>query len=252
MRHWNRRDLILATACAGLVGCPKGRRSEVMPQSPLTLGWRWVPGARWTWRTLIKRSGNELLQERAETWRYTVLSLDEFDVATLEARLIELGIDGEARERDWQRERSRLNQTVTLRLGMDGQLLWCSEPDLMRSMPHRLLAMRLPLGAIAEHDEWSDSDLARPWARLLPAALDLDIQAHTRLVELYQDETGVCAALASQGRIRMGDAGPTLNISGEASFNTVMGALLHRHLQARLSPADGLTGALDLTLTRIG
>ncbi|NCG20884.1 MAG: hypothetical protein GWP91_17890 [Rhodobacterales bacterium] len=252
MRHWNRRDFIVATACAGMVGCPKGRSSQVLLQYPVTLGWRWVPGARWTWRTQIKRSGNSLLDERAETWRYTVLSFDEFDVATLEARLIELGLEAEGRESEWRRERNRLNQTVTLRLGMDGQLLWCSEPDLMRSMPHRMLAMRLPLGAIAEHDEWPDADLTRPWARLLPAALDLDIQAHTRLVELFQDEIGACAALASEGRIRMGHGGPTLNIIGEARFSTVMGVLLHRHLQARISPADGLTGALDLTLTRIG
>ena len=40
--------------------------------------------------------------------------------------------------------------------------------------------------------------------------------------------------------------------AGQATFGTELGALVTRELQTRVVPADGVTGVLNLTLSRTG
>jgi hypothetical protein len=255
----NRRRFLVGAAC--LAGCPARLPPDLaeLPEGPVALGWRWVPGMELAYRTVVVRSTAGIIISRAEQWTYRVRDLDRNDIATLEGRLTAFGagveVDGDELPAAWletpsAQERTRSASPVTFRMGMDGRLSDLSVTDIDRALPHQMLGLRVPTTPVLPYDEWSDLGIARPFTRLLPPRFDPRVQGSARLVELHHRGAGTRAAIDGRGSIRV-TAGPSITITTSASWDADHGVLAERDQTVRFLPtvADRVRDPGELTLT---
>lgn len=245
-----------------LPGCLAQRTgpSTALPVAPLILGWRWVPGASFTFRTRIERTNAGVLTQRTEQWTYLVTGLTG-TTATLVGHLTGFGA-GRSRgdlvqdvSRAAASERERLATPVTLMLGADGRLTYCSAPGFSDSLVHRLLALRLPPSAVRRNAEWPAPDLAEPFAALMAPDLDLTRTARSRLSEINQRDGVALAIIETQGAVTA-EGGLTVHLDGTSAWDLRVGALSSRQLTARFTPSGPTPadnpGRIDLATTRVG
>ena len=187
------------------------------------------------------------IHTRAERWTYlvTVTELDDHDVATLEGLLTGLGVDDPDADGAATRTELARADPVSPQLGMDGRLVSCSTPDFARSLPHRLLGLRLPRNRVEVHDEWQDPDLVRRFARLLPAEGELALTGTARLAELGVEDTRPIAVLDTHATAAL-PGGPRLSLEGRAHWDCARGTLHRRTLTARFTPGGDEPGVLHL------
>ena len=235
-----------------------------IPPGPVTLGWRCVPGMELSYRTVILRRTQEVSVSRAEEWTYVVQELDNSNVATLAGHLSGFGAGAEVRDEPLpeaillelrDKEELRANRPITIRISMDGRLLWCSEQDFARSLPHRLLALPLPTIPVVAHDEWSDPALARVFAALLPLDLDIAVDGSARLMELHHHNEVTMATIETLGAVRTQPGGPSIFFTGSSLWDAERGIMAQRTLESRFQPSIPNPvinpGLLRLTLTLV-
>lgn len=220
-----------------------------------------MPGASWTYRTVIQRHAGTRVTSRAEQWTYRVVDIDHNDVATLRGRLTGFGA-GIAEDGSWDddddlfaRARDAAPHEVVLSLGSDGTLAGCSLAGFGPALPHRALAVRVPALPAAPHEEWPLPALAQPFADLLPSATPADSTATGRLIDIHRRDDVVVAMVETVGAVRL-PAGPAVHLSGTATWDTARGALVDRFLSARFTPQapDPASdpGRLTIHLARVG
>jgi len=193
---------------------------------------------------------------RVEEWTYQVRALADDGVASLDGRLTGLGggveVDGEEVPLAVGDQSSE--ESVGLRLSMDGRLVWCGRRAFDRALPHRGLALRLPSLAVLPFDEWPDPGLARPFASLLPLDLDVEVEGSSRLVALARHGATTLATVDSRGMVSV-RGGPRVSLSGTASWDAERGVLVRRQLTARYlssRPGPGQDpGVLELELFEV-
>lgn len=234
----SRRALLIALAGTAACGLRHAPVPTPIPRGPVRLGWRWVPGMRLVYRSLVRRRGARRLEE----WTYRVEDLDAAGVATLTGRPTGFGAAVEGLGRPElaplrAAEREALPSGVDLRIGLDGRLVACSLRDFAASLPHRCLALRVPRAPIAPHDVWPDTDLAWAFADLLPTEAPPEADVTLRLLELHHEGRHLRAALETEGGVRAG-GGARIHLSGRASWDPERGLLDRRTVRARFTPGD--------------
>ncbi|MBT3221604.1 MAG: hypothetical protein HN348_21190 [Proteobacteria bacterium] len=261
----SRRRFCLSLSALVASGCRhKPPSLSPIPPGPVTLGWRCVPGMELSYRTVVLRRTQGVTVTRAEEWTYLVQELDNDNIATLSGHLTGFGAGAEVHDEPLpeailadlrDEEESLANREATIRISMDGRLLWCSETDFARSLPHRLLALRLPTIPVVPHDEWSDPALTRLFASLLPLDLDIAVDGSARLMELHHHNEITMATIETQGSVRTQPGGPSLFFTGSALWDAERGIMAERTLESRFQPTitDPVKnpGLLRLTLTLV-
>jgi len=261
----NRRQVLATGAVWPFSLFGRRRRAEpVVPDGPITLGWRWVPGERLAIRSVTRREANGRTSSRAEEWAWLVRDVDGDGVATLEGRLTGFGggvaVDGVPAPDDdlataLAVERARADRVVVLRLGLDGGLVHLDAMAFDEALPHRLFALRVPVVPVVPHDEWPLPGLMRPFQGLLPGDADETSHAFGRLVEMSARDGQVVATLETTGSTRTA-TGPAVHVSGTAEWDAGRGGLLRREVVARFTPSapdpEANPGTLSVTLWRVG
>ncbi|MCO4747683.1 MAG: hypothetical protein KC912_23000, partial [Proteobacteria bacterium] len=158
-----RRSILIglgASACA-----PRFGPLEQAPPTPLALGWRLVPGDLFALLARIERRTPTRTELRSEEWTFRVVEVDR-GIARIEARVTALGAG--LTEEDLILDTPATPSPATeLALGRDGRLHGVSDPSFVASLPHYALALALPTGPVALHDEWVDP-IGTSAATLLP------------------------------------------------------------------------------------
>lgn len=261
---WNRRRLLLAAlASACLPKAPPPAPSRDLG-GPVRLGWRWVPGVRHTYRSVVSREVDDLVLRRAEDWSYTAVELDSAGVVHLEGKLVGFGAtvvqgtDALSDKRlDDAREAARAATptAVSLSLRLSGRLVACSLPGFAEGLPHRLLALHFPAEPVFPGASWTDAGLLRAFDGALPVDVDARAEATTTLGAVVPVGEAWRATLSHVGRIQAGDLGPALELVGTSAWDTEPGVLSTRRIEARWrpdSPAQGRpVGTLVATLERL-
>ncbi|MBN2798909.1 MAG: hypothetical protein JXX28_07145 [Deltaproteobacteria bacterium] len=252
---WTRRDFLLGAAAA-LGGCAALHRPPVdltAPEGPLVLGWRWVPGQQRYYGLTTERFARAGVSRRVERWRYLVQAVSGEGVATLAASLLEVdaGRAGAPPPPEALVDlRRRSAPEATLQLGMNGRLARLPTQELEASLPHRLLALRLPDHPVHLGASWPDLELGSLLASLLPQRLDPHTRSQVHLVQFDLGERGATAILRSEIAVSS-DAGASLELSGESVWDANRGLLLRRTLAGRSSiggadPSERVTATLRL------
>jgi len=261
----NRRQVLATGALWPFSLLGKRRRdAPTVPDGPITLGWRWVPGERLSVRSVTRRESAGRIASRAEEWSWLVREVDLDGVATLEGRLTGFGggvsDDGVPRSDDELAtalavERARADRVVTLRMGLDGGLVHLDAMAFDEALPHRVFALRVPSVPVAPHDEWPLPGLMRPFQGLVPGDVDATTHGVGRLVELSAEDGRVVATIETTGSTRAA-AGPAVHVSGTARWDTGRGGVLAREVVARFTPSapdpHANPGTLSVTLWRVG
>ena len=241
---WNRRQVLTGLIGASL-GCAKRRVEFVLPDGPITLGWRWVPGLELSYRTIITRQTNDIVVRRVEEWTYLVRDLGRNTVASLDGRLTGLGAALEARDTPLPEvlyddalsaEREQTENGVQLQIGMDGRVVSSTLADFDAKLPHLLMAQRLPARSVLPNDEWADPGLASPFTSLLPVEMPLSVDASSRLIEMYIRGGITLAIIGSHAVIRGPTGGPSLFLRGQSEWNADRGILEKRHMEVTFLP----------------
>lgn len=257
-----RRELLVGLA--GLAtGCARRARLGALPVEGVGLGWRWVPGAEHTWRTTITRTAGRVRAIRIEEWTWLVRDLDADAVATLEGRLVGFGsslrVDDAPLPHDRFEEAEETEERAlgpaTLRVGMDGRLHACDPSEPMQSLPHRMLALKLPLHPMNLGGAWVEDELIRSLIPLLPPELPVRIEGEARLAEVSAAPEGTLARLETTGALRTPRGGPAIQLQGSVTWSVARGLLDHRLVQLDLLPHDDDPirgpGTLTVELDRI-
>ncbi len=239
-----RRRLLLALAATlahPALAAPL-RRAEPAPGLPegrITLGWRWLPGATWTYRFVTEREVGGSLTQRAEAWRYLVREVDGDGVATLEGRLVGfggLGSEGGSGARLTRAEQRAIDRPIWLQIGMDGRTVGLEDVSFADALPHRLLGVGLPATPVDRSDTWPLPDLIRAFRVLVPLALEVETRSAARLLEVYAEGARTVTEIETTATLRT-RAGPGVHLSGTVAWDASRGGLLRRTLQARFTPA---------------
>jgi hypothetical protein len=220
---------------------------------------------------------------RSETWRYLVRSVSDGDVYEIEGRLSALTasithaghpmpknqMDAAVRS-----ERARLAaEPVTLSLSMDGRIDSLKAETWADALPHRLLALRLPLEPVGVGERWNDASDSRPLGDLVPTDQKLEFNGTQQFESLRwadasrgrSDEIEFPGALKGSGAgsawleatlrssaavlPKNGDI-PSLDIEGNSLWHLDLGLMLSRRLviRERGGAATGLAGSMELSL----
>lgn len=252
----DRRQLLVSLL--GLAaGCPRTSAPlAALPSTPITLGWRWVPGMRLDYRSVVQRVNRGEVVSEAQTWTYLVRDVGTDGSAMLEGRLTGYGAgvldeDGTVVERVAE---APATTQARLRITVDGHLTASDVPGFGEGLPHRLLALGLPVQPVRPHDEWPDRATVAPFAALMPAELKMEQHGESMLVELSRHDEALAAAISTTGELRM-EGGAALHLTGVASWDASLGQLAERALTARLTPSvpdpDANPGVLEARLSRI-
>ena len=240
----DRRQLLTGLAGVGL-GCAQRRGDFSLPDGPITLGWRWVPGLELSYRTVMARQTHDVVVRRVEEWTYLVRDLGRNTVATLDGRLTGLGIAVEARDTPLpeplyatalSEERDGVDSEVQLEVGMDGRVVSCTLQDFDAELPHIFMAQRLPARSVLPNDEWADPGLASPFTSLFPPEMPLSVDASSQLTEMHVRAGITVAIIGSRAVIRGPTGGPTLLIRGQSEWNADRGILEKRHMEVTFLP----------------
>lgn len=226
---------------------------------PVLLGLRFVPGDvhRYALSSGMAAGVEERL--RIEHWDYLVRDVSSDGVATLEGRLVALGAevlrDGVALEAGLDEaraaEKARLG-LVTLEIARDGRLVSIEGLAWADALPHRLLALQLAGTEVLAGDSWPDPVLARPYATLMPVALDVTVEGYETFEGLYQVDEQILARLSTRGAVKSPEMGaPEVWLSGETWWNPVDGVIESRTLSASLGNVRGEPGELSLSIERV-
>jgi hypothetical protein len=216
-----------------------------------------------TYRSVIRRAVGRTTMSRVEVWRYTALDLGPDSLVRISGRLVGFGadvtVDGiplpEAKVRAAREKvRAATPAQVDLTMSLAGHITYCSERSFEHSLPHRMLALRLPAAPMLAGEAWSDPTLVVPFANLLPATTPLEADGQTTLDAVAAAPHGWHASLSHTGSVRTPSKGPIVQVNGTTTWETDPGALFTRHLDVRLSPDTGPTngpvGALLITIRR--
>ena len=263
MLDMTRRKLLGSLGSAIALSACAGHRGQLITQRSVLLGWRFVPGDTYTYRTVFSRTIGETTYARIEEWSYVVRGLDRDGIATLAGRLTGFGaevlVDDESLpesviQAPLASERDRAAIGVTLRITMDGRLISCSENDFARALPHRLLALRVPVFPVLPTDEWPDPGLANSFAGLLPFNIETELDGSAQLMRVLSKRSMLKAAIESRGSIRVG-GNPAVVLGGTATWNASAGALVRRQVDAWFLPStldsNDNPGLLQLTTTLV-
>ncbi len=265
----DRRAVLRALGAAALAACaPRSAEVATIPSAGLRLGWRWVPGQELRYLARIERTVDGVVERLAERWTYLVRGVDPAGVAILEATLVGVGGDvrsdsGPLADVDAALSRARGGRTATLRIGEDGRLHpfvdgGCARvglpvpPCFEAQLPHRLLALPLPITPVAVHDAWDDGQLCAPFDALLPAEVDRDAVATCRVLEVGAEADGRASVILGSSGVVRPRAGPSLTLEGQTTWDPIRGRLRARVLSATLAGATGpgspgrLTASLSL------
>jgi len=211
---------------------------------------------------VVTRHSGRVQQSRAEEWTYLVRELDDDGIATLEGHLSGFGAGVEVDEQALpdgamshalEAEREALGP-VQIRLGMDGRLHGLSTQQLDRSLPHELLAMRVPATPIRPGELWPEMALVRAFSELVPIDLQIEVRGEAQVVGL-SDRGGVTTVeMSSQGSVRTTD-GPSVSVRSTCRWDADRGLLVHRAAEARFAPVERdpirEPGVLSMELTLI-
>lgn len=244
-----------------------------IPDNPMVLGWRLAPGMELTYKLDTRQVTGQDEVRRSETWRYLVRSIDDSGVYLLEGRLVDLdaSISHAGKEVDRSQiqgavrsESRRLgDQPVTLSLSMDGRIDGVRVESWADSMPHRLLAMKLPEDAVKIGDRWSDPAASRPMGEIIPATERVDFNGTEQLesVRWAQDSSGAlglqtpsawleASIQTSAVVIPKNSDIPSIDIEGSATWNLDRGLLMRRHIkvQERGGALTGQAGSFEMSL----
>jgi hypothetical protein len=194
---------------------------------------------------------------RMETWTYLVRSIDENQgVYDLEARLDDLDAAISAEGEDISRselakairaERRRLDsEPLALTLSMDGRMDEVATESWADSMPHRLLALKLPDGPVRVGDRWNDAATARSFSDLLPAEQEVEIAGteqlevlswsalHHPVLHPHHTEQHLDAGIRTGAAVVPRDSDlPAIDIDGLTSWDLDAGVLQSRTLEIR-------------------
>ncbi|MCO4748444.1 MAG: hypothetical protein KC912_26885, partial [Proteobacteria bacterium] len=117
------------------------------------------------------------------------------------------------------------------------------------SLPHYALALALPTGPVALHDEWVDP-IGTSAATLLPEALEPTVESHSALRAVTLVDGRAIATIETRARIET--PGPRLALAGSAEWDLLDGRLISRSLEirpSRLGESEGNPGVLAVHLT---
>jgi hypothetical protein len=246
--------LLWLTACAG------GSGIEALPAAQAVLGWRLVPGQQLRYRLTTSWIAPDQERTRVEEWVYEVTQVNGRGDAWLQGHLTAFGVAMDAQgelvdesryllARQAERDR-RSAEPVTLTLSMDGRLFDLSAGTWSDALPHRLLGLRLPEAGVSPGDNWPDPTLARPFADLWPASVDLEVDGRHGLEGLYRVDGAPMARVTSKGAAgpSAGDL-PPIALSGESWWDLRLGKLHERNLRATWQTTDVQSpGDLHLSL----
>ncbi|MCB9680177.1 MAG: hypothetical protein H6733_01795 [Alphaproteobacteria bacterium] len=228
------------------------------PEQPLRLGWRWVAGARMTFRTVITRYVGSVGYTRAEDWTYVATDLDPSGVIHLEGKLVGLGTqvtadghDVDARRLDAARAVAarQTPEEVFLDLRLSGRIVACSLADFAQALPHRLMAVHFPAAGVRPGDTWPDPGLARAFAPVLPLDQDVRTSTQATLSDVASADAGLRCTLAHTAQLQVGAIGPAIEVVATTTWDTDPGALTRRSVEARWRPDVGADGRAIGTLT---
>ena len=237
-----RRSFLRLCAAAAVVGCaPKSVEiPSTIPSGPIRLGWRWVPGEEYNYRTVVEKTTTNALVSRAEQWSYLVRSLDRNNIATLEAHLVGFGagltVDNQVVSEPQlaqaiEAEKSRSNQPVQLQIDMNGRLVNLNQSDFARGIPHRMLCLNLPKTPINQNQRWANDEVLQPFVKLLPAQLRTQSSAHSQILALRTTKGRITAVIETSGTVRSEGGDTLIGVMGEAIWNAEHGHLLERTLR---------------------
>jgi hypothetical protein len=266
---WSRRALLAALGASACVPKATPPPPPVAPPTtlpgPVRLGWRWVPGTTWRYRSVVTRVTDGVVLRRAEDWAYTALDLDRSGVVHVEGRLEAFGATVEAggeplpesRLREARaRAQAATPAAVRLDLRLSGRLVNVSADGFADALPHRLLALHFPTAPVFPGTSWPDAGLPRAFEPALPLDVEVRAEGTTTLGGVAPSGAGWRAELVHVARLQAGDLGPALELTGRSAWDTDPGALASRTVEARWrpdQPAGGRpVGVLTVTLTRLG
>ncbi len=244
-----------------------------MPESEVVLGWRLAPGMEISYRLRSTHQVELDTVVREETWSYLVRRVDSQGTATLEGRLQELDaailnagtpLEASAMAAAIDAERQRLGpQPVTMTLSLDGRVDRLEARDWADALPHRLLALQLPVGPVRVGDRWTDAETARSYARLVPAAEEVRFTGTHRLEQLalnrHLGTSGnlltaprhLDAEISTEALVLPEDARfPAVELEGISQWNLDAGRLDERvlHIYERGGTRPEQAGRLELEL----
>ncbi len=254
-----------AAACQHPAALQSIPDAVIDPAGPIRLGWRWVPGVRMTFRTLIHRDVGPVTWTRAEDWQYTARTLDSSGIAALDGRLVGFGAsvsaDGHALEEDkldHARDAARraTPDSVSVSIRLSGPIVSCSARGFGLSLPHRMLAIHFPAEPLRVGDAWDEDGLARAFAPILPLDVDVATLTSARLSGVEPSGDAWRATIDHHARLGIGEVGPGVTVEGTTTWDTGLGAIRSRKLHARWDP-DATTrgapaGGLRVEMTRLG
>jgi hypothetical protein len=250
-----------------LMACHLPPRS--IPEGEVTLGWRLAPGMELRYRLRATYALEGAVIEREEDWRYLVRSIDDQGTYTLEGQLEDLRssvlVEGEPIAADrlapmLAQERARLDASpLGLHLSLDGRIDHIDAPSWSDTIPHRMLALRLPSEALEPGSRWDDNETARSFARLSTWGVKLDVAGTHRLDELTwhrsplgplrPGQPSLAASIHTEAMVRPEDARVVmLEIQGTALWDLESGRLHARTLRISERGSDAQIDTLELEL----
>jgi hypothetical protein len=250
-----------------LMACHLPPRS--IPEGEVTLGWRLAPGMELRYQLRATYSFDGAVIQREEDWRYLVRRIDDQGTYTLEGQLEDLRssvtvggqpIDASQLEPMLAEEQARLNTApLGLSLSLDGRIDRLEAASWSDTIPHRLLALRLPAEGLTPGARWDDAETARSFARLSTWGVELDVAGTHRLEELtwHRSSLGplrpgqplLAATIQTEAMVRPEDARVVmLEIQGSALWDLEAGRLHSRKLRITERGSDAQPDTLELEL----
>lgn len=219
-----------------------------LPGGPLLLGWRWVPGQEYIYKTVIEHHQGDSHTSRAEEWTYLVRTLGPNNVALLEGRLSGFGAgllqptgptEKDKLTEAISNEKQRMAKTVTLEITMNGRITAPTSTKFEQFLPHRMLEFALPLTPIAPEERWATDEVLVPFADLLPAGLRTTHSAQSSIVEIGYDNQVVTVHIETSGAVHTENGEHFLGLHGLTIWNAEHGHLLERTLKVHLPESEG-------------
>jgi len=198
---------------------------------------------------------------REEHWTYLVEAVDTDGIAHLTGKLSAFGltkinpseslkaIHTEGVEKS---EKARLaKETVQIQLSTEGRLVRLDGLGFHDSLPHRLLALQLPVGAISPGENWANPALARPYANLLPAESVVSVEGTETYKGLHHYRGDIQALIESHGEVTATteQGSSSILLHGSTWWDPDPGVLAWRALEGALVQSDNAkTGQIRIQI----
>jgi hypothetical protein len=241
-----RRAVTLLTAGLAAACAKKGSALGPLPGGPLLLGWRWVPGHEYIYKTVVEHHQSGALTSRAEEWTYLVRTLSPNNVALLEGRLTGFG----AGERNIEhqssaitaaiaKEKQRITKAASLEITMNGRITSPVTTDFEHFLPHQMLEFALPTTPIAPEEKWASDQVMVPFIDILPPGLRTTHWAHSRIVKIGHESDIVSVHIETSGAVHTENGERFLGLQGLTVWNAEHGHLRERTLKVHLPELEG-------------